>query len=106
MVEMAEVGGAGDLRLRAAVAVGDVLGTEAYGGVDPGAEAADRRLVRLDEEDVAVGAGGGDHVEVERHLLGPAGVRTRQGAGTAGVDLRETVVRGGARGQAVLGAVD
>ena len=60
---------------------------------------------RLDEEDVAVGAGGRDHLEVEGGLLRPARVGRRIVGATAPVDLAEAAVRGGARGQTHRGAV-
>ena len=92
--------------LTAAVAVGHVLGAQRHGGVHRGAEVGGARLAGFDEQDVAVGADGGDHVDVEGDLAGPAAVRSGQGAGLAVfVDLLEAAVGGGAGRQAVGGAV-
>src|SRR5262249_30684335 len=75
--------------------------------VHRGAEVVHARRVRLDEEELAVRARGRRHVEVERDLAGPAVVSRRQRARVAVlVHLLEAAVRGGARRQAVLRAVD
>ena len=73
-----------------------------------GAEVADLGAVRLDQDDVAVRADRGHHVQVQGLLLVPAGLArcARQRAGQAIlVDLAETAAGHGARGQVVLGAV-
>src|SRR5207302_4892202 len=60
--------------LIAAVAVGDGLGAHGCRPVDSGAEVGKGVRVRFDEQDVAVGADGRGHVEVQGDLLAPTDV--------------------------------
>src|SRR5262249_48648462 len=91
-------GGAGGRAvLGGAVAVGDGVGAHRGGRVDGGAQVGHGGAVGLDQEDLAAGAGGAHHVEIERDLAGPAGVGLGERAGLAVlVDLLEAAVGGGA----------
>ena len=81
-------------RFRAAVAVRDRRHAGGCrGGVDRLVQVGVGRAVRLDEQDVAVRAGGRDHVEVEADLEPPAVVDGRQRRrGAVLVDLLEAAV--------------
>src|SRR5205823_89074 len=85
-----------------AVAVGDHMGAEVGGGVHRYAKVRVAVGVGFDEDDLAAGAHGAGHVEVERGLLGPAGALPGIGSLDAAlVVLGEAAVRGRARRQAV-----
>src|SRR5262249_20196443 len=89
-------------------AVGDRHDAGGGGGeVLGGGQVVDGRGGRLDEQEVAAGAGGRDHVQIEGDLDGPVAADRRQRARGAGLALLgEAAVRGGAGGQAEGGAVD
>ena len=90
--------------LAAAIAVADRGGAE-HGFVHCGAEVGEAVRVRLDEQDLAVRADRGDHLDVEIDLLPPPGVGRRRRRASSLVDFRETAVRRGAGRQAELAAV-
>src|SRR4051812_16368978 len=92
--------------LGAAVGVGDELGAQGDGLVDRLAQVGHARRTRLDQQDLGVRGDGGDHVEVEGDLTGPAAVGGGQGGRGAGLgDLLEAAVGGRAGRQAVVAAV-
>ncbi len=98
--------GAGAVTAAVAVADRDHAGL-AGGVVDRGAQVGERGGTRLDQQDLAVRAGGRDHVEVQADLGGPAGVGLGQAGGAAGLaHLAEAAVGGGAGREAELRAVD
>ena len=94
--------------LRSAPGVGDVAG-QAGGGVLGGVEAGAAVAGRLDQDDVALGADRGGHVEVERLFEGPVvagrGLGGQRGGRAGLVDLLEARDGGQARGRAVGGQV-
>src|SRR3954468_24578073 len=98
MVVVAPVASVGGIR--AAVAVADRIGAEPDRGVDGNAEVGLRAARRLDQQEVARGADRGDHVEVERDLLAPAGIGPRIAVTAGLVDLAEAPAATRARRQA------
>ena len=101
------VGGVGG-GLGPAPGVGDVAG-QAGGGVLGDVEAGAAVVGRLDQDDVALGADRGGHVQVEGLLQRPVVVGRRRGRQRGGravlVDLLEARHGGQARGRAVGGQV-
>ncbi len=81
-----------------AVAVGHVVGAEVDRGLHGLAEFVDVGAVGLHEKDVAVRAGRGDHVQVQRDLSRPSGVRGGVVLPAALVDLAEAAVLRRTRG--------
>ena len=90
----------------AAVRVGDHGRAQPDRRVDGGTEVGQGTRARLDEEDLAIGADGTRHVQVERDLLRPAAIGPRGFRPATLVDLSEAAVRRRARGDTVLLAVD
>src|SRR4029077_114824 len=105
VVEVGVVGGLG-ARLAAAVAVGDHAGAEPGRRVLGRVEAGVLVVGRLDQEDLAAGADGRGHLQIELGLERPALVVRWVAALRAGlVDLLEAAVGRGAGRQAVIGAI-
>src|SRR5581483_8023114 len=75
--------------LAAAVAVADGLGAQTGRCVHGCAQVHVGGAAGLHQQDVAVGADGADHVQVQGDLLGPAGVADGVGGATVLVDLPE-----------------
>jgi len=103
MVVVLRVKGGLRTGLRGAVAVGHGDRAESDRRIHRRAQVIHRGGIRLHQQDGTVRAGGGDHVQIQRGLLRPAGVHRRRSGAAGLVDLGETA--GTARRQAVLAPV-